>query len=124
MIAFSHYASCQELEPLNTHKFSIKDTVKYKPAFYGQVIEDSDSLYMYKTYDTLGRLISRSCTSLIKEKKRQVPVKTQSILFSISGDTLQMRISDLLEKNETIYHYDEGILFSEIYRENSYFVSG
>ncbi|WP_175499762.1 energy transducer TonB [Algoriphagus aquimarinus] len=124
LIAFIQYANCQELVPLNAHKFSITDTLKYKPTFYRQLIEDSDSLYSYKTFDTLGNLSSISRTWLVKEKKRKVPVKTQSVLFSPSGDTLQMRVIDLLEKNEGFYHYEEGILFSEVYLENSYFVSG
>lgn len=124
LIAFAQSANCQQVVPKNTHSFAITDTVKYKPVYFSHIIEDSDSLYIYKTYDTIGKLISIGRTWLTKEKKRKVPVKMQSITFSPTGDTLQMRVSDLLEKSERIYHYDEGILFSEVYRENSYFVSG
>ncbi len=109
---------------MNAHKFYITDTLKYKPTFYGQLIEDSDSLYIHNTFDTLGNLSSISRTSLVKVKKRRVPVKTQSVSLTPSGDTLHMKVSDLLEKNERYYYYDEGILFSEVYMENSYFVSG
>ncbi|SMP36531.1 TonB family C-terminal domain-containing protein [Algoriphagus winogradskyi] len=124
LMAFIQNANCQELVPLNAHKFSIKDTLKYKPSFYGQITEDSDSLYSFKTFDTLGNLSSISRTWLVKEKKHKVPVKTQSVSFSNSGDTLQMSVIDLLEQNERIFHYDEGVIFSEVYREKSYFISG
>lgn len=123
-ISFSLSANCQQVAPLNAHKFEITDTIKYKPVFYRHVIEDSDSSYYSATYDSMGNLSDISYTWLIKVNKRKVPTQQISVTFTSSGDTLMRKARDLGERTERIHRYDKGILFSEVYREDSYFVSG
>lgn len=124
LVTLCRPAICQEFVPLNAYKTVIRDTLKHKPVYYRQTVENSDSLFISKTFDRAGNLTNTTSVWLKKEKKDQVPIRSRSVTYSSSGDTLQLTVSDLLEKRETIQHFEKGILFSEVHRENSYFISG
>ncbi|WP_035456900.1 energy transducer TonB [Algoriphagus terrigena] len=117
-------AICQDIVPLNKYGYAITDTLTYKPVLYQHTVENSDSLFSTKNYDTAGVLISTRQVWMTKEKKRKIPTRSYAVQFSPSGDTTGVEIRDLVDEKDTIQFFEEGILFAEVYREKSLFTSG